>query len=393
VAAQATTPITPVSQAFQSGLLPLQGAALAGLTNVGMNVNAIQRQWHSPYVQNWTFGLQYALTNNDTIEAQYVGNHGIRLPVSGTLNINQLPDADLSLPVSYLTANVPNPFYGHITSSSCGLNSATIQRGQLMRPYPEFCDIDSQELPVAFDTYNALLLTWTHRFSHGLQLLASYTRSKWLDDTTGNPAWSWGASNNQFRDNNNIALDKTVDASDTPNSMVLSFVYQLPYGHGRQFGSNANKVLDAVVGGWQVSGIATFRNGVPLDVTQSENTSYSFGGGQNPNINSNPSVSNPAVGRWFNTSAFSYASPQTFGNSPRNIPYLRGPGTDNWDLTAEKWFNFTERFRLQLRGEFFDAFNHPRFTNPDTNLGDANFGVVSGAFAPRDVQIALKLYW
>jgi hypothetical protein len=385
--------IDPASQAFQSGLLPLQGSSQGALTDVGLNVNAIQHKWRSPYVQDWTLGVQYALTNHDTIEAQYVGNHGIRLPVSGSVNINQIPDKDLSLGVSALTAPVTNPFYGLITSSSCSLDQATVEYGQLLRPFPEFCNVSSEQLPIGFDTYNAMMLTWTHRFSHGLQLLASYTRSKWLDDTTGNAAWSWGASNNEFRDNNNIALDKSVDASDVPNSMVLSLIYQLPFGHGRTYGSNLNKVVDAFAGGWQVAGIGTFRSGVPLSITSNENTTYSFGGNQNPDLLRNPTISNPTVNQWFDTTAFAYAAPLTFGTSPRNNAALRGPGTNNWDLSLEKYFTLTERFRLQFRGEFFDALNHPRLLNPDTGLGDPAFGTIQGAFAPRDVQFALKLYW
>jgi len=385
--------ITPASQAFQNGLLPVQGNSLGALTNVGLDVNAVQHNWHSPYVQNWSLGLQYALTRNDTVEAQYVGNHGVKLPVSGSININQIPDSDLSLGITALTAPVANPFYGLITSSSCSLNQPTIEYGQLLRPFPEFCNVNSQQLPIGFSTYNALMLTWTHRFSHGLQVLASYTRSKWLDDTTGNAAWSWGASNNQFRDNNNIALDKSVDASDTPNSMVLSFVYELPFGRGKTFGSNMNKVVDVFAGGWQVAGIATFRDGVPLSITSNQNTSYSFGGTQNPDLLHNPALAHPTVAEWFDTSAFGYAAPLTFGNSPRNNDHLRGPGTNNWDMSIQKYFNLTERFRLQFRGEFFNTFNHPRFTNPDTGLGDPAFGSIQGTFAPRDVQLALKLSW
>jgi hypothetical protein len=385
--------VAPASQAFQGGLLPMQGSSLGALTNVGSDVNAVQHKWRSPYVQDWSLGMQYALSSNDIVEAQYVGNHGIKLPVAGSININQIPDADLSLGVATLTNLVPNPFYGLIKSSNCSLNQQTIEYGQLLRPFPEFCNVNSQQVPIGFDTYNALMLTYTHRFSHGVQVLASYTRSKWLDDTTGNAAWGWGASNNEFRDNNNITLDKSVDASDVPNSMVLSMIYELPVGRGRAVGANLNRVVNTVVGGWQVSGIGTFRNGVPLSITSNQNLSYSFGGNQNPDILRNPTLSHPTIAKWFDTTAFAYAQPLTFGTARRNLSNLRGPGTDNWDLSLQKFFHFNERIELQFRGEFFDAFNHPRFTNPDTGFGDQAFGSIQGSFAPRDVQLALKLIW
>jgi hypothetical protein len=154
-----------------------------------------------------------------------------------------------------------------------------------------------------------------------------------------------------------------------------------------------NRVADAFIGGWQVAGIGTFRSGVPLDITSSQNTTYSFGGNQNPNVIANPVLAHPTVAEWFNTAAFTYADPLTFGNSPRNNSQLRGPGTNNWDLSIQKYFIVTERLKLEFRSEFFDAFNHPRFVNPDTNLGDPAFGTIQGSFAPRDVQLALKLYW
>lgn len=385
--------INPASQAFQSGLLPFQGNSLGALTNVGLDVNAVQHKWHSPYVQDWTFGLQYAVTNNDMVEAQYVGNHGIKLPVAGSININQIPDADLALGVDALTNLVTNPFYGLISSSSCNLNQPTIEYGQLLRPFPEFCNVSSQQVPIGFDTYNALMMTYTHRFSHGLQVLVSYTRSKWLDDTTGNAAWSWGATNSEFRDNNNIALDKSVDASDVPNSMVLSMVYELPVGRGRAVGSNVNRAVDAVVGGWQVSGIGTLRSGSPLNVTSNQNLTYSFGGNQNPDILRNPTLSHRTVDKWFDTSAFQYAAPLTFGTARRSLSNLRGPGTDSWDLSLQKYFQFNERFKLQFRAEAFNSFNHPAFVNPDSTLGDEAFGSIQGTFQPRELQLALKLIW
>ena len=127
---------TPASQAFQGGLLPMQGSSLGALTNVGFDVSAVQHKWRSPYVQDCTFGLQYALTSNDVVEAQYVGNHGIKLPVAGSININQIPDANLSLGVATLTGLVSNPFYGLIKSSSCSLDQPTVEYGQLLTALP-----------------------------------------------------------------------------------------------------------------------------------------------------------------------------------------------------------------------------------------------------------------
>lgn len=395
----------PASQAFSTGLVPIVGNALGGLTDVGNSVNAIQHIWKSPYVQDYTFGLQYALSKNDVVEAQYVGNRGTHLPVAGSVNLNQVPDSYIQAAAQAVAGGasnplynlVTNPFYGQAPNSGCGLQGATVFQEQLDKPFPEFCNVSSQQAPLGFDTYNALMLTWTHRFSRGFQLLASYNRSKWLDDVTGNAAWSWGASNQEFRDNTNIAMDKSVDASDVPNSLVINYIYELPVGRGRAFGSRANRAVDAVVGGWQFTGISTFRSGVPLSLTDDNNTSYSFGGGQSPDqVHFPKKVSHTFTAQGvlgFDTTAFVQAQNFTYGTTKRNLSYLRSTGTDNWDLALQKYFTFSDLLKLQVRGEAFDAFNHPRFTNPDTGLGDASFGYISGAFQPREVQAALKLIW
>lgn len=401
---------TPASQAFQSGLLPIIGNALGGLTGVGASINAIQHNWKSPFVQDYTLGIQYALTKNDVLDIAYIGNKGTNLPVSGSLDQNQLPD-ELITQAAQTTAStgtnplftlVPNPFYTPTTQAAnggCGLQGQVVAQYQLERPFPEYCDIYNQQVPIGFDTYNSLMVTWTHRFSHGLQVLASYNRSKWIDDVTGNAAWSWGASNSEFRDNTNIAMNKSVDASDVPNSLVVSYIYQLPIGHGQAVGAHLPRAVDTVVGGWQVSGISTFRNGVPLSLTDDNNTSYSMGGGQTPDqVHAPQKVSRV----WnaartgiidFDTSAFAQAASFTFGNTQRNLSYLRGPGTDRTDLALEKYFLINEKIRTELRIEAFDVFNHPFFTNPDTGLGDSNFGLVSGAFQPRELQAAIKVLW
>jgi hypothetical protein len=399
---------TPASQAFSGGLLPIVGSKLGGLTNVGTDVQAIQHNWSSPYVQDYTFGLQYALSKNDVVEATYVGNRGRNLPVSGSINLNQVPDKYIAQAAQAVAAGQSNPDFQYVlnpywspttqtANGGCGLQGQYVWQVQLYRPYPEYCNVNSQQVPVGIDNYNALMITWTHHFSRGFQVLASYNRSKWLDDVTGNAAWSWGASNQEFRDNTNIRMDYSVDASDVPNSLVVNYIYQIPLGRGKAFGGNVNKAVDTVVGGWQFSGISTFRNGVPLSLTENNNNSYSWGGGQTPNQvhfpNLVPHTVTSSGVAYFDPTAFAQAPNFTWGNTKRNLSNLRGPGTDNFDLSLQKYFTFRDNFKVQIRGEAFDAFNHPRFTNPDTGLGDAAFGTISGAFQPREVQAAVKLLW
>ncbi len=128
------------------------------------------------------------LTKNDMIDVSYVGDRGVHIQ-QGTMNFNQLPTADLALG-NQLLQQVPNPFYGKIASSGCNLNSATIAYGQLLRPYPEFCDINMSQVDNSWSRYDALQVNYTHRWSAGLQVLASYTFSKFTDNTSGTNSWA-----------------------------------------------------------------------------------------------------------------------------------------------------------------------------------------------------------
>src|SRR6266496_2022632 len=148
------------------------------------------------------------------------------------------------------------------------LDGATVSRGQLLRPYPEFCNVNENLIPAGDGRYNALDFNYTHRVSQGLTLLASYTFSKFLDNVGGPTTWANTSGNfsENFRNVYNLAAEKSVDPNDITHAFVLSYVYELPVGKGRKLGSGMNSVLNAVVGGWQTSGIATFKGGFPLRI-------------------------------------------------------------------------------------------------------------------------------
>ena len=260
------TPANTLSTAFSGGLVPVSGSSLGGLTNVGQSVTAVSRDRKTYYTQQWTYGFQYAPTSNDVIDLTYVGNHGVHVVASG-LNLNQLDPKYFSMGNALLT-QVPNPFFGHITSSGCSLDQPTVPQGQLLRPYPEFCDINENQDPAGGSNYNALDVNYTHRVSQGLTLLASYTFSKFLDNVGGPENWASASANfsENIRNVYNLAAEKSVDATDTPHSFVLSYVYELPVGKGRKFAAGVNGVVNQVIGGWQTSGTLTLKEGFPLTI-------------------------------------------------------------------------------------------------------------------------------
>ncbi len=383
------TPQNLLSNPFPNGLLAPVGEANGGATNVGQSTNAVLRARNSPYVQQWTANLQYQI-GNTVLQGAYIGNHGLKLLFgSSTAELNQLPTADLALG-NQLLQPVANPFYGVITSGA--LSGSTIPYGQLLRPFPEYTGVESVQPTIGFSSYNALALSANHRFSNGLQFLASFTWSKYLTNSEGPEGWTNGQAQS-VRNWYNPALEKSLMLDDIPRSLVLSYVYELPVGKGRKF-AVSNKVADAVIGGWQVAGVSNFKDGFPLSVTDATNNTNSFGGNQRPNVSSNVGVSNPTIYEAFNIAAFTQPAPFTFGDAPRTMGYLRAQGTISSDLTLQKyWRLWSETSRLQLRAEFYNLFNRTQFFAPGTTYGTSTFGVIPGALPSRSIQFGMKLYW
>jgi hypothetical protein len=404
------TVVQPLAQAFSTGVLPVTGNALHGLTNVGQGGGGVDPYHPDPRIKQFMVGFQYSLTPNDLLDVNYVGNRGTRI-ILGGMNYGQLDPKYLSMGSALNTA-VANPFAAAMNSlnlptSSCGLSSPTVSQAQLLLPYPEFCGSTSaSQEPVGFDNYNSLQATFTHRVSLGLIFMASYTYSKFLDDAGGPEEWasisSGGASIRNYYD---LKAEKSVDGTDVPQSLALNYVYELPFGKGKTFGGSMNTLSDEILGGWQVSGITHVQAGFPLSINANNNSASLWGGNQHANLTGasfksgtcGASTSNAIpVGQkycFFNPAAFSQAPAYTFGSAPRYFSNLRAPGYVDEDLGIQKWFHITEKFRLQFTGQMFNAFNHANFDSPDINLGDAGttMGEASNTQGPRQVQLSLKL--
>ena len=391
------------SNPWPEGFVPITGNLLGGLESVGYNVNSVFLHRKSPYTQQYMLGFEYSFTNNDSLSVAYVGNHGTHMPFS-SLNRSQLAPQYLAMGPDALDAMVANPFYGHINAgqSGCGLNRSTIQYAHMLEPYPQYCNVTENYPAAGFDIYNSLQATYRHRFQKGLSVLVSYTYSKFLDNTEGTQSWAY-KGNNSPANNYNLAAEKSVDAGDTPHSLVASYIYQLPVGRGRTIASHISRKADAVVGGWEWSGIATAKSGIPLGFSGNDIPSY--GGNPRPDIIGNPNaVAHRSVHEWFNTAAFAYAPYGTFGTAPRYSSKVRAPDYVDFDTAIMKNWSIGGVRRIQFRFEMFNAFNHPQFYAPNTyysgcdpNNGhggcDSGFGQISSTFPSREIQLAGKFYW
>jgi hypothetical protein len=232
--------------------------------------------------------------------------------------------------------------------------------------------------------YNALQVTVEHRFAKGLSFMANYSFSKALDNesveaqlTVTNP--------NPFVPNFNYGRS---DLDSTHNFSLWS-VYNLPAMRG------SKTWLRSAFGGWQTSGIWSWRSGLPVNVTSGQDRSLSGISLDRGDLIGNPNLTTDRpraqlINAWFNTSAFALAAPGTFGNSPRNL--LRAPGFFNVDWSLSKSFRVSERFSTQLRGDFFDVFNNPHFNAPGSSVaGTSTFAKISSAGDPRIVQVSLRV--
>jgi hypothetical protein len=380
--------------AFPNGEVEPTGNSLGGLTDVGFGLNpVIDPVRHSPYVQQWMGGVQYSLTNDDLIDIAYVGNHGVHV-LSQYLEWDEMPAADLAQGNALLN-QVPNPFFGAITSSGCGLDQPTVAQGQLLRRFPEYCSVTEAPPAVGGSTYNALQATYTRRWHSGLDVNVSYTYSKFEDNVQGGAGWAFPGSGSSVRNSYNLAAEHSVDVSDTPHSLVVNYNYELPFGKNKLIGGGWNKAVNAALGGWQLSGILTARSGLPLSINPATNNTGGFGFNQRPDLvpGVNPVPQDQSLTHWINPAAFAQPAAFTFGDSPRFLADLRAPRYFNWDMGIHKWWGLGEERRLQVRFEMFNALNHPDFFEPDTNLGDATFGTITSAYPARSVQFGLKFYW
>jgi hypothetical protein len=182
----------------------------------------------------------------------------------------------------------------------------------------------------------------------------------------------------------NRRLDKSLSGSDVPHRVILTGLYQTPALHNK-------RVARWLAGGWQIGVLTTLQSGPTFTVVTAANTTNAFSAGPlRPNVLRNPNLpsSDRTIARWFDTSAF-VAPPQfTFGNSPRSG--LRGDALQTVDLTLSKEFALTERYKAEVRSEFYNALNHANFELPGHVLGTANFGSVLSARAARAIQIGVR---
>jgi trimeric autotransporter adhesin len=392
-----------LSNPFPNGLVQPSGSSRGLLTNVGTAVDFVDTDRGAPYVQQYSLDIQRELPGGVTTTLSYVGSRGTALNMGSindsTININQLsPQVMSQYTTAQLTERVTNPFFGIANAGSLA-NSATIERRQLLRPFPQFTDILMHGAGGGNSYYNSVTIKAQKRMSKGLSFLTSYTFSKMLDNVFGQAnyfASGVGGALNTY----NLAGEYGLSSFDTPHRFNISGSYELPFGKGKPFLTNANGFLDRVVSGWQLNAIGIFQSGFPIAVVQGTNNTLAYSRLQRPNLVSGVAIATSGsmserIDRGFlNPAAFSQAAAGTFGNAPRTLN-VRGPAPQKtWDIGLLKTVSIFETLKGQFRLEAINAFNTPVFRLTNTTVGSATFGrITQQANFARVMQISVRLMW
>jgi hypothetical protein len=398
------TPWGRISNPLPQGIQLPPGNSQGLLTGVGLGISGPIRTWNNtPYMQTWNFGLQREFKGSVLVDMNYLGTKGTHLYFGGAGSLNYLGawmESASSSEITQLNTKVANPFFGIITNPASSLSAPTVAYNQLVKPYPQFTGFSGNDPPSANSVYHSLQVRVEKRFSRGLQLLGTYVFSKSIDNSSvacGCTTWLGGATS--LQDPNKRFLERSVSQFDIPHVLQFSYVYQLPFGKGKQFGSHWNGAMDAVLGGWQTNGLWRFDNGMPIALGLSTSQALPTYGGQRPNL-VGPLTRNDGA-NWLNQYFANPSNavtppPFTVGNAPREIATARVPGTATTALSLFKQFALPirEGSLLEFRAEAFNALNHPQFGGPNVTVGSSAFGkVTSQANSPRQMQLGLKLYF
>ncbi len=388
----AATGIVNLANPFPSGglapcVVNTQHSANPGCANV-LAALSIAPNYRTPYITEWSLGVQQALTKSLVLETTYFGSKGTRLPL--TINLNQINLSTYNPTITATQASIP----------------------QYARPFSGYGTVNNQDTR-ANSEFHSWQNSLKQSYSKGITFLLAYTFSKSIDGGggIGSGSNSSGSPQNIY----NLRAERGLSDFNVAHRVVFSPMVELPFGKNKAYLTHG--VGSALAGGWQISGIFSFQTGRPFTVTNSaSNNSGSFGSADRPNVIADPNASvdsktgakTHTVSEWFNINAFQLAQgfvgynkttgaaaiPGQFGNAGRNI--VIGPKYTELDLTLARNFPIFERVNGQFRAESFNLLNHPNFLNPLTQgvqFGTSPFGTLTQANDNREFQFSLRILY
>ncbi len=336
---------------------PFAGTSTGGGSTINIatpTILANDRNIRTTYVNQWTLDFQRSLSTTTMLDIGYVGSQGHRLKREASLNM-------------------PNPGPGPAQARRPWQNYGFVQ-------YPE---------SLGNSNYNGLQAKIEKRLSAGVTVLTAYTFSKSIDNTSGVRP---GAGDVLFANNpfNLGRGERGLSSYDTRNRWVTSGLIESPFGKGKQY--SGSRLVNAIIGYWQLGGIFSFQTGSPLTATDGSDVS-NIGNGATPRPNAtgiSPKLAHPTPAQFFNTAAFAINAPYTYGTAGRNT--ITGPGLVQLDMSLMRTIPFGERVASQLRWDVFNVANHPIFALPNGTANSTTFGAISSTNVDsREMQISARI--
>jgi hypothetical protein len=380
------TPYGTLDNPFPTGLTLPAGNSLGSSVNLGNSMSYYTPNMLSDYAIRWNLDLQQLMPGGILFEIGYVGDHAVHLGISRNVNpvpaqylsVGQVVDAAATAARTNLTTNVANPFTGLLPGTT--LNAATVQKQQLLLPYPQYTSVTQTSAPTGSALFDELEMRIEKRLSHGVRFLMNYSWSKKLEQVS-------------YLNPQDTTPEKRISSDDRPQHLVVSGTWELPFGEGRRWRVGV-PVASYLASGWNLTSIYTYQpDGAPLswgDVAL--NPASGITGLNDLQVKPHNITAAFDKTKFQTSSALQPLSGFHIRTLPTQVSNARADGINSLDLSINKTSRITERLHGQLRADFFNALNHPNFSTPNLSPTSSAFGTISSqANLPRTIQLGLRL--
>ena len=371
---------------FPTGLLRPPGASLGLKAQVGDLITFSDQDRRVPYVWQYSAGFQYEIARGTLVEFGYSGSRtyqlGLTTPGSSYIDLNFLTPDQLALGTAYLNTSMTNPFYGVLPASTSRGQQRTIQRRNLLLPYPQYTNVRVSYRTGGEGWYDSFQFKFERRYKNGLTALVSYTNSKTMEAVS-------------LLNNADPKPAPVLSGWDVPQRLMITAIYELPFGPRKKWMRSG--ILSHVVRGWRSSWVGTIQNGTPISLTSSSTGNYYTL--RDPKLKTGQTLD-----RWFDTTVCASNNPDpsictwvarpsdTLRITPLYSPNIRRHTAPQVNTTLIRDFRITEKQKFQAKISAFNVSNTPIFNLPTTDPASTTFGQVpkNQRGQARSVEIGLR---
>jgi hypothetical protein len=374
-------PTTRLDDPFPNGALQPVGNALGPLTGVGGQIEFVDQDKGAPWVQQYSVDVERQIGDRLAVGVEYMGATGRSLGLGGSndgiLNINQLDPQYLALGPALLE-QVTNPFFGLPTGQGFAVTSPTVQRRQLLRPFPQFGDILMRQSTLGRSQYHAVVAKAERRMSRGWGGRISYTFSHLMDDQFGETNFQQ-PNTPEALNVYDLDAEYSLGLIDVPHKLMIAPVAELPFGEGKRWARSGTSA--AILGNWTVSAIIGFESGFLIPIASATNNTNLFTRMQRANATGiDPETdgdrTDRILGQWLTPAGYVVPPAFTLGTAPRTDGQIRAPHRNNVDLAVAKTVRLGGRAFGEYRLEVINLTNTVKVIGPIHTIGSSGFGQI-----------------